>query len=83
MTIIPFPPLSAGAFRLQPRQNAGPTLTAPPGVVPNHVDPTTISNQVIVTSVTLIVFTFFFVISRLAIKWQIIKHLTWDDCKQY
>ena len=81
MPLIPFPRLYAGAFRLQPRQDAKPTLIAPPGVVPNYVDPNTISNQVIVTSVTLIIFTFFFVISRLAIKWQIIKHLTWDDCK--
>lgn len=72
----------AGAFRLRSRQSAKPTTLAPPGVVPNYVDPNTISNQVVVTSLTLIVFTSFFVITRLLIKWRVVKHLGRDDGKQ-
>lgn len=71
----------ARAFLLQSRQNAGPTTLAPPGVVPNYVDPHTISNQVIITSLTLIVFSGIFVAMRLVIKWRLVKHLTFDDCE--
>lgn len=70
------------AFLLQPRQSAAPTAL-PPGVVPNYVNPPTISNQVIVTSLTLIVISSLFVITRLLIKWRVVKKWGWDDCEQY
>lgn len=72
----------AHAYVLQSRQNAGPTTLAPPGVVPNYANPDTISNRVIITSLTLIVFSSIFVFTRLVIKWRVVKHLTLDDCKQ-
>ena len=69
------------AFILRPRQSAAPTAL-PPGVVPNYVDPSTISDRVVITSLTLIVFASFFVTTRLVIKWRMVKKWGWDDCKQ-
>lgn len=63
---------------LHPRQNAPPSL-APPGVIPDYVDPPTIGNQVIVASMTLVVFALGFVLVRLLIKWRIVKKWGWDD----
>ncbi len=71
----------ARASLLQLRQSAAPTAL-PPGVVPNYVNPTTISNQVIVTSLTLVVFSSLFVITRLFIKWRVVEKWGWDDCEQ-
>ena len=62
-----------------PRQSAGPTLLAPPGVTPNYDNPHTISNQVVVVSLTLMVFANIFVGTRLGIKWRIVKKWGWDD----
>lgn len=70
----------AGAPLLQSRQDAPPSL-APPGVIPNYIDPPTIGNQIVVASMTPIGFAIIFVTLRLLIKWRVIKRLGWDDCK--
>ncbi|KAL8719757.1 MAG: hypothetical protein Q9225_003273 [Loekoesia sp. 1 TL-2023] len=64
---------------LSPRQNAGPTLIAPPGVTPNYVDPASRGNRVIVASLTLMIITGIFVTARLMIKWRVVKRWGWDD----
>jgi hypothetical protein len=71
----------ARAFLLQTRQSARPTAL-PPGVIPNYVNPTTISDQVIITSLTLIVFSSIFVITRLLTKWRVVKRWGLDDCEK-
>ncbi|KAL9100070.1 MAG: hypothetical protein Q9163_004511 [Psora crenata] len=68
----------ARGFLLQPRQNAAPTAL-PPGVIPNYDNPNTTGNQVVITSLTLIVFSSLFVVTRLAIKWRLVKRWGLDD----
>ncbi len=68
----------ARAFLLS-RQSAQPTILAPPGVTPNYVNPDTISNQVTITSLTLMVISGIFVTTRLGVKWRVVKKWGWDD----
>ena len=56
-----------------------PISPAPPGVTPNYVNPHTISDRVIITSWTLMVFSAIFVSARLMVKWRVIKKWTYDD----
>ncbi|KAL8917289.1 MAG: hypothetical protein Q9172_005915 [Xanthocarpia lactea] len=60
------------------RQSAPPSLV-PPGVVPNYVNPNTSSDQVTITSLTLIIFSTLFVGARMTIKLRMVKKQSWDD----
>lgn len=67
------------AILLQERQKGPPSL-APPGVVPNYINPSSLAYQVIVTSMVLIVFSITFVVVRLLVKWRVVKKWGLDDC---
>ncbi|KAG4026441.1 hypothetical protein MFRU_040g00020 [Monilinia fructicola] len=63
---------------LLPRQNAPPTA-APPGVVVDYVNPVSIGNRVVVSTVILGALAFVFVALRVLIKWRVLRTWGWED----
>ena len=71
--------ISESAYKaLLPRQNNAPSL-APPGVVPNYDNPESISDQVTISSIVLIVLTTIFVGIRVLVKWRVVQKWGLDD----
>ncbi len=55
---------------------------APPGVIPNYVNPPSIGYEITVVGVTTGAFALIAVIARLISKIFITKSIGWDDCKK-
>ena len=54
-------------------------LGAPPGTIPNYVDPQSIGSQVVIPTIVLGILAVFFVLLRVYTKVFISKALRWDD----
>ncbi|RAL64938.1 hypothetical protein DID88_001529 [Monilinia fructigena] len=67
------------AFNHQSARALSPLLGAPPGTVPNYINPVTRGNEIVVTSIVLTSLAFVFVVTRVLLRLFVKKSFGWDD----
>lgn len=61
------------------RRQVAQLLGAPPGVVPNYIDPYSRGQQIVITGIVLSSVALIFVTARVLVKLVLTKHFGWDD----